>query len=256
MTDEKLLDSHALIKKNFLSTEDFLAQFAQCSLFTFSAKDVKTQKIFIHNTKCAELYGLEDKGLVGLTSRDCLEQIKPFKQKDDALSKWQAEDQKALAYNTAQRKVITILDYTGFIRVREHLTIPLSNRYKEKIALSAFCYDRTQQMGLLSLFEQYQKYYPKNQAIIQFGRYLDIDTLFEVRLTAGELYTLLALAQTSRHKRAAYLLSLFREKAISPTTISGYVERIKDKLKASIELERVIIYLRNVHQWTPDQDIF
>lgn len=238
------------------STGELLTQFAECALFTFSAKDIKTRKIFIHNKTCAELYGLDQTGLVGMTSRDCLSHIKPFAHKESALSRWEAEEIKAVTNDQVQTSVITILDHAGFIRTRQHLTIPVHGDNKQIVAIAAFCYDRTAHVDLLNLFKQYQKYYSKTKAIVQISKYLQLEDFFQLQLTAGEMYTLLALVQAPKHKQAAQLLSMFREKVMASTTISGYVDSIKDKLQSSIDLDTVLSHLRGLNQWIPDPDIF
>ncbi len=245
--------NHQLLLPNHLSSMgEFLTKFTDCSLFTFSVKDIKTRKIVMHNTACAEVWGLGDAGLQGMSSADCLDQVDGFNNKDSVLKAFEEEEGKAIQANQPQSKLIAILDYEGFIRIRQHLTIPVSNTDCNTVAIAAICHNLTAYTHLLDLLKLYQGYYSKSGTVEQLSKYLKLDHYFHTKLTFSELSTLLAMAQDPRHKEAAQLLTHFRNKPISSTTVSGYVDSMKDKLQSHTDIYTLLSHLRAQHQWTPE----
>jgi hypothetical protein len=234
---------------------EFLTRFTECSLFTFSVKDIETHKIIMNNKACAEVWGLADVGLQGMTSADCLDQVPNFKEKDTVLKAFEEEENKAIHANNTQSKLITILDYEGFVRVRQHATIPVMNSQNRTVAIAAICHNLTVYTPLLELFELYQYYYSKLKTVEHLSKYLKLDHYFHTKLTFGELASLLALVQDPRRKVAAQRLTEFRKKSISPATVSGYVDSMKDKLKSHADFYILLSHLRVQHQWTTKLDI-
>ena len=247
--ENHLFNIQSLFSKKLTCIVDFFEKFTENSLFTVSIKDIKTRKICLHNKKCAEVWGLGEVGLIGMSSRDCLEQVTGFIDRENALKHFEAEEAKAISSNSTHTKTIAILDYDGFVRIRQHLTIPVCGTRNQIVAITAICTDLTAHTNFLHLFKLYLKYYVKPRAIAQLSKYLRLDNYFRFKLTAMELSTLLAMVEDPRHKQVAYLLTDFRQRPITSTTISNYVDSIKGKLKINIDIYMVLSNLRGRYQW-------
>lgn len=247
--ENHLFSIQSLFSKKLTYIVDFFEKFTENSLFTVSMKDIKTRKICLSNKKCAEVWGLGEVGLVGMSSRDCLEQVTGFVDRENVLKRFEAEEATAISNNCTQTKTIAILDYDGFVRIRQHLTIPVCGIRNQLVAITAICTDLTSHTNFLHLFKLYQKYYVKSKAIAQLSKYLKLDNYFQFKLTAMELSTLLAMVEDPRHKQVAHLLTDFRQRPITSTTISNYVDSMKDKLKINIDIHMVLSNLRSHYQW-------
>ncbi len=231
-----MLGSALFLQKKLVSMGEFLTKFTESSLFTFSVKDLDTQKIIMNNKECAKIWGLENQGLAGMTSGDCLDQVPYLTNKEEILKDFKHEEMKAIHSDKTQIKIITVLDHKGLICVRQHMTIPICSLIGKKIAIAAICQHLTAQTNLLSLLQLYRQHYTKIKTVQKIWQHLRLEYYFQKPLTFAELSTLLAMTQAPKHKEAARLLYDFRTKPISSTTISKYVETIKNKLKPHIDL--------------------
>lgn len=242
----QLLDNSLPLLEQVVCAENLLTKLAECSFFTLSIKDIKTRKIFLHNRECAEVWGLGETGLNGMTSRDCLEQVPGITNIEGILKSFEQEEIKALDNDATCTNKITILDYEGFVRIRQHFTLPVCGVRSQTVAIGAVCVDLTRNTKLLHLINHYLQYYTKPKAIEKISKYLKLDRYFQFPLTFGELSTLLASLPDPRHKQVAIVLSKFRSSAISPLTISGYVNTMKDKLRTNLDLHMVLASIRGL----------
>ena len=135
-------------------------------------------------------------------------------------------------------KVCTLFP-TGFVYIGILHKVPLVDRRKQVKAIFSFSEEWTAYMDLVSLYQVYKKHYPAAQAILQFLNYLKIKLYFHTLPTSQELLALFVLSQ---NPHAKYVASQLR---LSPRTVEEYKARLRDKLRVTFSLERLLVTLRH-----------
>jgi hypothetical protein len=207
-------------------------------------------KVLYYNKAAAQVWGLEEKGMEGMTGEDVLRQIPDFPNLEEELKRIEKKENEAIANTTQSVYTQTIIDAQGLIRVRKKITTPLCGKNHKPIAIANFLQDLTDHINLIYLFEIYQNFFTEKSKVVErFAKYLGLSIYFDRPCSFMELMTLLAMIPDSRHKQVSCFLTQFRKKLITPNTISNYVNAMKDKLKNNIELSMVISVLRDHGKW-------
>lgn len=224
---------------------DFLIKLAESSLFSFEMKDYKTKVNQLSNRICANKWGLADQGLIGMNDREILSRVSNFTNLESELTRIHQCEKEAMESELQSTLTQSILIYDGSISIQQTIKIPVLDSRNRPISIVGMSYDLTRYTSLLYLLSIYRTYYVKSHAAKQLSKYLKLDTYFHTALTYGELRVLLAMVQDTRAKQVEKTLK------ISCKTISFYISLLKDKLKANIDLYRVLRQLGDYKEWMP-----
>lgn len=213
-------------------------------------KDVQTKKYIQCNFHCAQYMGFESvSSIEGLPVSD-LECIWKYKSDIDDLyfnrwRKWRVEINRKIehqAYVTQQPASIKSISITstGFIHIDNMTRLPvLSPNNKKVTAILNLGHNLTSYYDLFSLLNLYRRFYPDQQAIQLFLRFLNIESCFLQPLNLTEVRLLLAMRPDSQRKQVAKLLN------ISPGTVEHYVSNLYEKLTEA-NLHQLLIRLREI----------
>lgn len=246
-----------------LISADFLLRFSEHFPYAITVKNIQEgqriqdMKIVLYNAEAARFYGLESEGMENKTAPEVLEYV-DLPDREGELKRIEKTEQEAIANNHQSIYTQILLDINGFIRIRQKITTPVCGKRNSPIAIASIFRELTPYVSLPYLLRLYKKFYRghKSTAVEKLSNHLKLKKFFIETLTYMELFTLLAMTKDARHKSVALLLENFRQKPILSTTISSYVDTMKDKLKPNIDLHMVLSNLRARGEWIPEHGIY
>jgi hypothetical protein len=149
----------------------------------------------------------------------------------------QANIKTELAKKPRRFQVCTLFP-SGFIYIGRIHKIPILDAYQRVNAILTFSQDITKDFDLLDIYPIYKRHYSDSkQAIQQFIKYFEIDEYFRLPPTQRELLTLLMFRKDVKARYVAQQLKL------SDRTIEEYKSRLRNKMKAHVTLEQVLLKL-------------
>ncbi len=225
-------------------------------------KDVRTQKYIQCNFHCAQYMGFESvSSIEGLPVSELASIWQPTSDVDDFYfnrwRKWRVELNKKIEYQAyATQRPASIqsisITSTGWIQIDRMTRLPvLSPDNKKVIAILNLGRNLTSQYDLFSILNLYRRFYPDQQAIRLFLRFLKIESFFLRPPNLTEVRLLLAMRPDTQRKHVARLLN------ISPGTVEHYVSNLYDNLTEA-DLHPVLTQLRampcGTEPWIDDNE--
>ena len=207
-------------------------------------KHAKTKRYYMTSQSFAALFGVSRAAIIGHTARDLVINRLPLEINANRqwINKIEALDAKVCATKelVVANKMVFI-DYLGFIQIATLIKFPVLNQRSQMVAIMSYSEDLTDQYALDSLLQLYRHYYPIQEAIEHFLRYLGLLKYFSTVPTYKEILLLLALHFKDQCQQ------IFQASKVTKHQIDYNTKKLFSKINGSIAWESILKRMASYH---------